>query len=523
LTNENAAAIGAICRRLDGLPLALELAAPRVKLLGPNALLARLDRALPLLTGGGRDAPERQRTLRDTVAWSHGLLDEGERLLFRRLAVFAGGCSVDAASAVCASSTHEVDVLDAVGSLLDKNLVQAPVAAHDGPRLVMLETIREFAREILEASGEEAEFRDQHARWLVTLVEEMEPRLLGPEQGRWIARLAQEHDNVRAALRWSLDQRHFDLVGRLLRSLLFFWWFQGRKVEGGHWAEEVLGANGVPSTVQARAHFVVGFGLLGWDGPAAVAHFREARRLAQDHADRWVEGHSLVCEGLVAPLLGDIAAGFTLMWQGQGILREIGDEWGVGMSLMGLVALSMSVGQLEDAEDYARQYLELAQRTEDRRSIAHAYDCLGLVAVLRGDRDRALPLLTTALTRSTEAGHVELTAHVVMDLAVLAAREDGVHAARLFGAGEALREEVGVALWPSRRPVYEGAQSTLRETLTDAEFAAASAEGRALLTEHAMGEGPGPAGARPHRDKVAAISDLLASSRFSQRLTVSAE
>jgi hypothetical protein len=226
--------------------------------------------------------------------------------------------------------------------------------------------------------------------------------------------------------------------------------------------------------------------VLGWNGQAAAASFREARALARAEGDRWVEGYSLVWEGLVAPLLGDIDGGLALTWEGQSILREAGDDWGVGMSLVGLVALSISTGHLDDAERYAGDHLALAQRMGDQRGVAHAYDCLGLTAVMRDDRDRALPLLTAALVKSIEVGHVELVAHVVMDLAVLASRVEHTHAARLFGVSEALREDVGVAIWPSRRPVYDQAQRALRDILGEAQFAVAWKEGRATTPERGL-------------------------------------
>jgi predicted ATPase/transcriptional regulator with XRE-family HTH domain len=260
LTTENATTVAAICGRLDGLPLALELVAPRVKLLPPTALLPRLHRALPLLTGGARDVPARQRTLRNTIAWSYGVLDEGERALFRRLAVFAGGCTLEAAETVCtAVGTTDVDVLEGLASLVDKSLLQAREDSRCEARLVMLETIREFAHEELQASGEEDAIREAHARHIVALMEEIEPRLWGPEQVHGIAQMAAEQDNVRAALRWLLDHRELAAVGRLLRRVLYFWWMQGQMMEARQWAEEVLALDTeVPPLVRAHACYVAG-------------------------------------------------------------------------------------------------------------------------------------------------------------------------------------------------------------------------------------------------------------------------
>jgi len=227
-------AVAAICRRLDGLPLAVELAAARVTLLPPPALLARLDRSLQLLAGGARDLPARQQTMRAAIAWSYELLHAGERALFRRLAVFAGGCTLEAVAAVCqAGSQMEDDVLAWLSALVDKSLLQQEEQAAGAPRFGMLETIREYAREQLAAAGEEERTRQRHAAYCLSLAEQAEPALTGRDQAVWMARLEAEHDDMRAALHWC---RAHD-PGRWVRLALALGWFW---LVRGHLGEERL-------------------------------------------------------------------------------------------------------------------------------------------------------------------------------------------------------------------------------------------------------------------------------------------
>jgi predicted ATPase len=488
LTADTAPAVVEICRRLDGLPLAIELAAARLKVLPPEALLARLERRLPLLTGGAQDSPARQRTLRTTIAWSYDLLNDGERALFRHLAVFAGGCTLTSAESVAGSdATAEDDMLEGLGSLVDKSLLQVRAEPGGEPRFTMLETIREFAREMLETSGEEAAIRERHARHIVALVEEIAPRLWGPEQVQWLARLAVEQDNVRAALRTLLDAGELAAVGRLLRSLAYYWWMHGLLREARRWAEEALalGAGSSPA-VQACARFVVGLAAMDQGDETAAAHCQEARALAHAGGDRWVEGHSLLLEAFQLPARGDLDRGIAQLWEAQQVLREAGDDWGVGFSWTALSALSVVAGRLDDAERCAEEHLAVARRMGDLRSIAQAQESLAAVALMREDVDRASALLHESIVLAMEVGHVELVAHMMMDLAVVAAHTQPVHAACLFGAAEALREAVGVGIWPPRQKLYDQALAMGRDALGAAEFTAAWAEGRAMSLERAV-------------------------------------
>jgi predicted ATPase len=264
ITNENAPAVAEICARLDGLPLAIELAAARIKvlILTPQKMLQRLSDRLKLLTGGARDLPERQRTLRGTIKWSHELLDEGEKKLFGRLSVFAGGRTLEAIEAVCDAQgdlSSSVDALDEVGSLVDKSLLRQEEGVGGEPRLVMLETIHEFAREKLEQSGEAQELRRLHAEYFLTLAEEGEPELKGPRQHEWLERLEAEHDNLRTAFFSLLEGEDLELGLRLAGALRRFWHVRGYLDEGRRWLEQALAKDSWASaSARAKALDAVG-------------------------------------------------------------------------------------------------------------------------------------------------------------------------------------------------------------------------------------------------------------------------
>src|SRR5687767_2573926 len=228
VTNESAPAVAEICVRLDGLPLAIELAAARIKMLPPRAMLQRLTSRLKLLTGGARDLPERQRTLKATIEWSFALLDEGEQVLFRRLAVFSGGRTLEAIEAICdAEGDLPVDTFEGVSSLLDKSLLGQEEGPGEEPRFVMLETVHEFAREKLQGSGEAEQIKRVHAQYFLTLAEEAHPELLGANQLQWLEKLEAEHDNMRAALSWALEGKEVEVALRLGGALSWFWSMRG--------------------------------------------------------------------------------------------------------------------------------------------------------------------------------------------------------------------------------------------------------------------------------------------------------
>jgi hypothetical protein len=333
---------------------------------------------------------------------------------------------LDDVEAVCATPPvpppGAPQLLDQLTSLVEKNLVECTDGPGGETRFRMLETVAEFARAALLASGEQSDFGAAHARHVVELVEQLESRLWGPEQGYCIARLTADRDNIRAALRRLVDDGEFAGVGRLLRRLVYFWWLQGEMAEARRWGEATLAAGrALPPLVQAQAFFAVSGAEVLQGREEALAHVQETRSLARIAGDHWIEGHSLLLEGLLGPLRGDVAGGINLMWQAQQVLREAGDEWGVGHSLTGLSALAVLDGHLDEAECYAEQRAALARKMSDVRSIGQALDDLALVLLLRDDVERAIPILEESIALSWEVGQVELVAYGLMGLAMVAA------------------------------------------------------------------------------------------------------
>ena len=290
LSNANAQAIVEICQHLDGLPLAIELAAARIKLLHPQALLVRLSQRLSVLTSGAQDVPERQQTLRNTIAWSYNLLDAQEQRLFRRLSVFVDGCTLEAIEAVCMTLGDETgSVLDAVASLIDKSLLQQTEQEGEEPRFVMLETIREYGLEVLAASGEMEAVRQAHSAYFLRLAETAEPALEGPHPANWFGWLEREHDNLRAAMHWFLERDEGAMALRLGCALWWFWNSRGPASEGRAFLEQALtSSERVAEDVRAKALYVVGnFAARMGDFDQAKAFCKESLALFQETGKRW--------------------------------------------------------------------------------------------------------------------------------------------------------------------------------------------------------------------------------------------
>jgi predicted ATPase/DNA-binding CsgD family transcriptional regulator len=390
VTTDNAAAIAEICLRLDGLPLALELAAARIKLLPPQALLTRLSHRLHVLTEGARDLPLRQQTLRNTLAWSYEWLSEQEQRLFEQLSVFVGGCTLPAAEAVCtaagnASAGVVGPVLDGVASLIDQNLVWQQVQRDGEPRLMMLETIREYGLEVLETSGKSEDTRWTHAAYYLRLAEEAEPQLSGPQQISWFERLEWEHDNLRATLSWLLSQgsdaqRH-ELALRLGGALAQFWEIRGYVSEGRHWLEQVLSiSRGVRSAVRAKA---------------------------------------LIGAGRIASFQDDLDQAEALCREGLALYRELGDRQGSAAALLIWGYATMMRSRYAEARSRLEEALTLFREVDDRVGSVSALYLLANVLFFQGDYAQALALLEEGRVRSKEAGDIQNHAAALMLLGVV--------------------------------------------------------------------------------------------------------
>ena len=447
LTAENAAVIVEICRRLDGLPLALELAAAQLRLFTPRALLARLDRRLALLTVGPRDLPARQRTLRGTIAWSYDLLTPAERSVFRRLAVFVGGCTLPAAEAVCrATDGPDGDVVHNVAALVEQSLLQ-PNADMDGePRVAMLETIREFGWEQLTARGELDAARRRHAEHYLALAEAVEPHLREAGREPWFGILAAERDNLRAALGWSLDQGEPQLGMRLVGALLS-WFIRERPSEGRRWAQELLALPAADAAVTARARALTTAGAMAYhqgDLDAARQFLEEGVTLWRraDPPDRfWL---ALALAHLGISMRESFAAARGHAEEALSLFRALGSSMWIATALRFVGMIAAQMGDLADARRHSEESLALARRVGDPRGIAQALLHIGGLALRSGDHAGAGAALDESLSLFRAIGDRPSEAMVLERLGRLAEREgDSVRAAVRFAQALPLHREAG--------------------------------------------------------------------------------
>jgi predicted ATPase len=406
LTADNAQAIAEICRRLDGLPLALELAAARSTVLPPQALLARLEHRLPLLTHGARDVPERQQTLRNTIAWSYDLLAESDKALFRRLSVFSGGFTLEAAEAVCvfdpAGTSSEADeVLEQLGQLLDKSLVQAQQGTGGEPRFSMLETIHEYATEQLVASGEAAALQERHADYFLRLAEEADPHMFRPEREAWMERLDREQANLRAALAWCKADSDAVQTGlRLVGALAFYWALRDSAREGRTWLEAMLARTDGRDRSAARGSALQGAGWLAWfegDYQAASPCAEEGLSIVREMGDkRWI-GYAEWVLGLVRIGQQNSAAARPLLEESLTLFKELGDVWGEAYALYLLGMAAYFSGDRAGARSHYEESLRLFQEQGDVLYASLALSALEAVILPQGEEELAHSLYEQSL------------------------------------------------------------------------------------------------------------------------------
>jgi predicted ATPase len=544
LTAANAPTIAAICARLEGLPLALELAAARVNLLPPEALLARLSPQLKLLTGGARDAEERQRTMRATLAWSEALLTAEEQTLFQRLAVFAGGSALEAVEAICAAPAGVaplgLEVLEGLGRLVDHSLVQrrsekvegregTEGAASEGaaaggsePRVGMLHVIREYALERLEAGdgGREAEaLRKAHAAYFLALAERAEPELTGPAAAMWMDRLEREHDNLRAALGWARtgDERGAETGLRLVAALWRFWWARGHVREGRAWVEEALArAEEVTGTARtadtARTGAEVGLRvralLAGGSLAASLGEFalaqawlEQARTLGWETGDRLTMARVLNSLGLLAADLGDSERAAARFAESLALYRALENRRGIAVTLNNLGDIAMFQGELEQATVALTEALALARALGDRDHTAMCLQNLGEVARKRDEVAQAEALQREALALFRDLGDPHHCAEALEYLGSTAGTaRQGERAARLLGAAAAVRQTLGTPQTAWAREEMDEAVAVARAELGEPRWAVAFAAGQALALEQAIAEALDEEGARMRED-----------------------
>jgi non-specific serine/threonine protein kinase len=492
LNEANAQAVAEICFKLDGLPLAIELAAARIKLLPPAAMIKRMESRLKVLTGGARDLPERQQTMRGAIAWSYELLDNYEKTLFNRLSVFVGGCNLDDAEAVCNSAgSLEIDLLDGVASLVDKSLLRQKEQEGAEGRFSMFETIREFGLEQLAQSGEAEATREGHLNFYLQLAEEAESELTGASQASWFQRLEKEHDNFRAALKYSKERGQLELGLRLAGALWRFWDVRGHVTEGRGVLDDLLNAAqsvDVPTTVRAKA--LNGAGVLAGnqgDFERQTAIVEESLKLYRELNDAPGIAQSINNLGSIAYSQGDYARAETLYTESLNLRREIGDSWGIANSLNNLGGAAFSQGDCARAISLHSESLNLRRKLGDKRGISMSLNNMGEVAQQQQDYTRAASLFAESLSIRKELGDRSFIVSSLHNLAEVAcSRKSYERGARLFGAAEALRDVVGVPMPKDKLENFERYMQEARDALGRADLKASWTEGRVMSLDQAI-------------------------------------
>lgn len=522
ISRQNAPAIAQLCVRLDGIPLAIELAAARVRAMSVEQIASRLDDRFRLLTGGSRAALPRQQTLRALIDWSYDLLSEPEKALLRRLSVFAGGFTLEAAEAVCGNTeaapptrpyahTPTPDTLDLLTALVDRSLV----IWEDGQttsRYRLLETVRAYARDRLLETGEGVAVRLRHRDYFLQLAQGASDYLYGPEQARWLDRLEIEHDNLRAALEWcKADPDSLEAGLRLAGRLGQFWQIRGFVSEGSEHLAALLAQTGPQDEPSgARADALTSAGILAWqrnDLRAARDLLQEALRLRQALGDEKAAAAVLSNLAAVTHAEGDADAARNLLQQSLEVNRRLQDPYGIAAALVNLGWVALQQGDLDAAHRFSEESLSLWKQIGNRHAAAVALNNLGTVARLRGDFNAAESRAKESLQIRRELGDQLGVAWSLEAFAKLAAaraystapptqnvhgastarnQADLTRAAVLFGAAETLRESGGLPLVPADRQEVEEVIARVRTALETTAFAAAWAQGRAMTPEQAM-------------------------------------
>jgi predicted ATPase/serine/threonine protein kinase len=536
LTRENAPAVAAICARLDGLPLAIELAAARIKLLSPSAMLARLESSLNLLTGGARDLPTRQQTLRGTVDWSYGLLNHAEQTLFRRLSVFTGGCTLEGVEAVCDTRGDlGLDILDGVASMVDKSLAQQVEQVDEETRFYMLSTIREYARERLSQSDDEPATRRAHAAYYLVLAEEgAEDAVVHPE---WLDRFELEHDNFRTALDYLIKTGDADWGLRLGAALFRFWETREHLTEGRNAIARLLALEGGHAHPKSRARLLfAGAVLAGEQGAYGAARqlFEESRDTCLALNDKRGVAVALNALAVSARERGDIAAASTLSEQCVAIWKDVGDSGDIARALSNLAGVMKFRGEYARASQLYDECLAMFRKAGDGAGVAwtlnyqgdvareqadftaaHSFceqslaafrqlrDGWGIASTLsdlaslcgdQGNNAEARRLFGESLRMFQELGHQRGIARVLESLAVSAAAQSNAERSLILaGVAAALRQRLGAPLRPAEQPRLDKALEFARRSLGSAAGLAAWMEGWAMPVEQAVEEALGSA------------------------------
>jgi predicted ATPase/class 3 adenylate cyclase len=485
LTDANARDVAAICRLLDGLPLAIELAAARVRLFSPASMARKLEEGLDLLVGGPRDLPERQRALRNAIDWSYQLLDKNERSLFDRLGAFAGGWTLDAVAAICTLDSENFDVFEGLASLVDKSLVYRRDDPEGGSRFALLRSIREFAVQRLEASDVAEQTREAHADFFLEYSRKAEPDLRTGEQAQWIGALEADFDNIRAAMQWSLDKGRPDRIVEIGWSLWPFWWVLYRFDEGMSWMQRTL-ADGNLNSPDARGKADVVLGILAFGSgkyEIAMPAFQQGLELCESEGNDFGAGLALGFVGIMTAL-GDAEAGWDLITQARDKFEAVPDEWGIAFTLYSLGWICALEERYEEALDWLEKAIARARPIGEKVALAYFLIDAGWTKLWMNEVAQADTAFDEALRLLLEVGDRVGAARVLEGLGGTSlATGDAQRAAILFGAAEGTRRSVGAGLWLLDTAKHSRTEAAIREALGDDDFDRAWREGTALSPE----------------------------------------
>ncbi len=490
LTSDNAAAVAHVCQRLDGIPLAIELAAARTRVLAIEQIAARLDDRFRLLTGGNSSGLPRHQTLRATMDWSYGLLGEKERILLRRLSVFAGGWTLEAAEAICSGDGIEtIDILDLLTQLVDKSLVVMEI--HSGEaRYRLLETVRQYAQDRLHEAGDTDNVRQRHRDWYLHLAEQAAPELGGPQQVLWFARLEREHDNLRVALEWSkLEKGGAEAGLRLTGALRGFWARRGHWREGREWLEAALVRSTEVSPLVSSGALLgaTHFARRRGDYGLATTLGQKGLALCRALGDKDGTASFLSALSIVEALQGDFEGARALCEETVSLSRERGNKSLMGTALTHLGSIALYQHDYERATAMHTESLALFREIGDKWNIAFALHGLAVVALRRSDYERAAALFTDSLILCKEVGNRWISEECLEGFArVASATGHYPRAARLFGAAEVLRETLDLHRSRADQAYHDKRVASTRAALGDVAFDAASAEGQAMTLHQAI-------------------------------------
>ena len=496
VTNENAPAVAEICFRLDGLPLAVELAAARVRMLPPASLLKQLMNPMKLLAGGARDLPKRQQTIRNTIAWSFELLSEDEKRLYRRLGIFSGGCTFEAAQGVCDGEVAdypeslETDFLECLFSLVDKSLVQQK-EIDDEPRFVMLETIREFALERLRESGEEPGIQKLHSDFFLLLSKEAEEKFHGPQQLMWFARMKRELNNLRSVFARELEpeRKKVEPVAELVTSLYWLWLNSGTYTEAQAWITEVMThGSKLIAPLRLKLHAIaMTFSTISSNPIKGTKSFAEMEELLRDVEPKDA-AEPLYLFGAAAFYQGDQQLARNMSERSVSILREEGQPWLLAYPLRILGLAFGMVGEYDRGAACFEESLTIVRRIGDKAGIAYALTNWAMIAANNQDFKKASSVGKESLPVLRELADKFMTVNALEALADVAVYGDNMpsRAVRLLGAAETLRHEEGRVLSPSRQARHDETASAARERLDGRAFEEAWDTGRGMTLEQAI-------------------------------------